>query len=161
MPLLPLQGGRLVYGSQDGGKTVHADDTIFNKQMKRLGTKLHVAGHLVKSKELYSAGDVEGHMYALLTRICSPPHVIQLWSCLSCSGVDGHRYLLDLARAFPPESPLETTHLSIHTQSVFCRLLRPEFLAYLKVSPLDDSWLRIPVRPFTYCCLVRIWGCRR
>jgi hypothetical protein len=73
MPLLPLH--RLVYGSNDLGRTVHADTRAFNDFMKNCATKLHLAGHYVRDKELHSAGDVEGH-----------------------EGKDGRYYLLDLAR---------------------------------------------------------------
>jgi len=36
-------------------------------------------------------------------------------------GKDGRRYLLDLARSFPPESPMESVHLKEAQQAVFYR----------------------------------------
>jgi len=47
-------------------------------------------------------------------------------------GRDEKFYLLDLARTFPPECGVVCQHLPEHKQSIFYRLLRPEFLRYLK-----------------------------
>jgi len=51
-------------------------------------------------KFLYSTGDLEGHV-----------------------GRDGFRYILDLARAFPPETPSKADKASF-----LYKLLRPEFV---------------------------------
>lgn len=114
MPLLPLKGGELIYGSRDAGKTFKRSSDDFNQKMQEIAADLHVAGHYVcdhkgKPYQLHSAGDIEGHR-----------------------GSDGRYYLLDLARAFPPESPFDTPHLCWPQQAVFFRMLRPEFLQYLK-----------------------------
>ena len=45
-------------------------------------------------------------------------------------------YLLDLARAFPPESPWDTPHLPREPGSLFYRMLRPELLQELKRAGL-------------------------
>ncbi|GAB5355140.1 hypothetical protein AAMO2058_000180600 [Amorphochlora amoebiformis] len=114
MPLLPLKGGKLIYGSMDTGNSIHHDNSKFNQSMKEIAQDLHLAGHYVCDAEgvshyIYAAGDVEGHI-----------------------GSDGKYYLIDLARAFPPESIWETHHLHKKRQAVFFRMLRPEFLQWLK-----------------------------
>lgn len=54
-----------------------------------------------------------------------------------CNRSKCHRfYLLDLARALPPESPWDTPHLPKHQGSVFFRMLRPELLRELKSAGL-------------------------
>ncbi len=45
MPLLPLHS--ILYGSNDGGHTVHRSNAEFNRLMERAAKKLHVAGHAV------------------------------------------------------------------------------------------------------------------
>lgn len=109
MPYLPLQN--MVYGSSDGGRTLLMENEQFNSIMKEAANSLHLSGHFISNYYLYSAGDVEGY-----------------------SGSDGRNYLLDLARTYPPESPEVTKHLPIYSQSIFFRLLRPEFLQILKSS---------------------------
>ncbi len=73
MPVLPLRGGRHVYGSSDGGLTVRAEDSEFNDCMRTVAAQLHLGGHVVGGTELFGCGDLEGHI-----------------------GADGHMYLLDL-----------------------------------------------------------------
>ena len=81
MTLLPIAAGaRLIYGSCDGGRTVHADDPVFNDIVAEAGRALGVAPHVVGGKTLALAGDVEGHVDA-----------------------EGRYYLLDLGRCSPPE----------------------------------------------------------
>jgi len=114
MPLLPLKGGKLIYGSKDTGKTIRHDDPRFNEFMKEIAADLHLAGHGVcdqtgRQHFIYAAGDIEGHI-----------------------GTDGRYYLIDLARSFPPESLWDTHHLHKPSQAVFFRMLRPEFLQWLK-----------------------------
>ncbi len=58
-PMLPLEG-KIVYGSSDAGKHVVADPE-FHGLMAEAAEQMHLAPHLVKGVELYSAGDVEGH----------------------------------------------------------------------------------------------------
>lgn len=45
--------------------------------------------------------------------------------------------MLDFARAFTPESPFDVPHLKREEHSVFYRLLRPEFLRYLKEKDIS------------------------
>lgn len=109
MPFLRLARQSLIYGSDDGGGTVHADVPAFNLIMKKVATQLHLATHIVNGTRIDAAGDIEGHL-----------------------GENGRVYLLDLARTFPPEHPLACKHLERPPQSVFFCFLRPEFLQLLK-----------------------------
>lgn len=109
MPFIRLAKQSLIYGSDDGGATIHADEAAFNLVMKKVATQLHLATHTVGGVRLDAAGDIEGHL-----------------------GENGRVYLLDLARTFPPEHPLACKHLERPPQSVFFCFLRPEFLQLLK-----------------------------
>jgi tetratricopeptide (TPR) repeat protein len=90
MSVLPIAGdSSLIYGSSDGGVTVRNDSIIFSERMAqaacRLNLKPHLAGIMSSSRRvLWSAADIEGHR-----------------------GSDDRLYLLDLARAFPPEAPVQ------------------------------------------------------
>eukprot|EP00466_Bigelowiella_natans_P011411 jgi/Bigna1/140068/aug1.54_g14776 len=53
--------GALVYGSSDGGKTVHNSDSVFDEWMKAAGKHLHLARHNVWGTDLVGGGDLEGH----------------------------------------------------------------------------------------------------
>eukprot|EP00954_Amorphochlora_amoebiformis_P005176 407328-Amorphochlora_amoeboformis.AAC.3 len=123
----------MIYGSNDAGKTIHRSDEDFNQIMKEIAEDLHVAGHYIVDKDgvpnmLHAAGDIEGHL-----------------------GKDEKYYLLDLARTFPPESVWDTPHLSRPLQAVFFRMLRPEFLQFLK----EDR--QPPLGPLSCDALTR-WG---
>lgn len=61
MPWLPITKSTIAYGSDDGGKTAHADIGELNELMKRAGKYLRLKPHLVESKVLYAPGDIEGH----------------------------------------------------------------------------------------------------
>jgi hypothetical protein len=107
MPILPIVAGSPpAYGSADAGKHVHTDNAVLNGLMEKAAARLHLKKHTVAGvAELCSAGDVEGHV-----------------------GLDGRYYLLDLARTFPPEAGEVAVHLPQMNQSVFFRMLRPEYL---------------------------------
>ena len=64
--ILPIHKSTLVYGTNDGGQTMHASSDEMNRMMKRtaeiLNLKEHQAGlYPEKRKLLYSAADIEGH----------------------------------------------------------------------------------------------------
>ena len=80
--LLPIGANTLVYGSNDAGRTVHADDLRMTQLMKEAGMWLNLKPHLVAGTSLYGPADIEGHV-----------------------GKDGNMYVLDTARVFPPEQP--------------------------------------------------------
>mmetsp|Transcript_36210 Transcript_36210/g.70372 ORF Transcript_36210/g.70372 Transcript_36210/m.70372 type:complete len:1152 (+) Transcript_36210:44-3499(+) len=107
MPILPLEGSKLVYGSDDAGRTVHNSDTEFADYMRLVAKELNLAEHNVNGAMLCTGGDVEGHVVTSDRR---------------------RRYLLDLARWAPPEDPRVTHHLPKVHSSIFYRMLRPEFL---------------------------------
>jgi hypothetical protein len=88
--LLPIREGSLIYGSEDAGKTVLKENETLNAAVEQAAKRLRLRRHVVGPErvELDSAVDVEGHL-----------------------GMDGRFYLLDMARAFPPEAPSEATHL--------------------------------------------------
>ncbi len=107
----------LIYGC-DGrqGLEVHDTDPVFRRVMQEAARALHLKAHGVGPHTLYAAGDVEGHR-----------------------GRDGYYYLLDLARAFPPEAPVVCSHLAVRAakqNTVLFHLLRPEFLQRLKADGL-------------------------
>lgn len=83
---LPISQNTLIYGSSDGGATIHQKDPIFNRMMEEAATHINIKQHEVApGVSLYSAVDMEGH-----------------------KGTDGRYYVLDTARVFPPEPPLRT-----------------------------------------------------
>jgi len=47
MSILPIGKDTLVYGSGDGGKTIHTDDPSVNKIMETLGKRLNLAPHII------------------------------------------------------------------------------------------------------------------
>ena len=112
MPRLPIGlQAPPVLGSNDGGRTVHADDPRLNAIVAAAAKELHLAQHTVGQHALYTAGDVEGHV-----------------------GVDGRYYILDLARCSPPESPATAVGAPGPPESALYRLLRPELLQLLKAD---------------------------
>jgi len=119
IPWLPLGSGKLVYGSADQGRTVYDDDPKIRAALKFAAHHLHLAAHRVKNQLLFTAGDVEGHQ-----------------------DMEGRYYLVDLARAFPPEDPTISKHLQQPESCVFFRFHRAEFMAWLKnrgSSPLSPD----------------------
>mmetsp|Transcript_6269 Transcript_6269/g.8328 ORF Transcript_6269/g.8328 Transcript_6269/m.8328 type:complete len:1027 (+) Transcript_6269:734-3814(+) len=108
---LPITGDRsLIYGSSNRGKTVHAENEVFNHKMEQMakiiGLKPHWVGRdLEYSKKLCAPFDVEGHV-----------------------GTDNRYYLLDFSRVMPPEKRDRNFQGGILFQ-----LLRPEFvMRYVK-----------------------------
>eukprot|EP00466_Bigelowiella_natans_P011490 jgi/Bigna1/78392/fgenesh1_pg.54_\ len=121
--MFDLQASRTIIMelTKDQEKTIHHDDPHFNECMRGIAQDLHLGGHHVCDEQgvehhIYAAGDIEGHI-----------------------GTDGRYYLIDLARAFPPESMWDTHHLHRPSQAVFFRMLRPEFLQWLKKSSRDSK----------------------
>ncbi|KYR00520.1 Histidine kinase A [Tieghemostelium lacteum] len=116
MSLLPITNDTIVYGSSDGGTTVHSDSEIFNQRMKEAARILNLKGHMVgrdQQKLLYSCGDIEGHV-----------------------GLDGKAYLLDFARVFPPQMKIIENAPPSHLYE----LIRPE-LVKSNPKPLSSDAL--------------------
>ena len=117
--LLPVGKGSLRYGSNDGGRVVHADDTTLNQSMKQLMEANFLKGHFVGSnpnnrKFIYGPGDIEGHI-----------------------GSDGRYYVLDFGRLMPPEAPNPDPNVrKTEPRSVFYKLFRNEFLVRSFRKPL-------------------------
>eukprot|EP01091_Cochliopodium_minus_P007159 TRINITY_DN17083_c0_g1_i1.p1 TRINITY_DN17083_c0_g1~~TRINITY_DN17083_c0_g1_i1.p1 ORF type:complete len:687 (-),score=160.04 TRINITY_DN17083_c0_g1_i1:2014-4074(-) len=86
--LLPLSGKSLVYGSADGGKTVHKSDIEMNKVMEITAKYFNLKEHTVSGKKIMMPADIEGHR-----------------------GTDGNMYILDTARFFPPNEPYPYTNV--------------------------------------------------
>jgi Clustered mitochondria/Translation initiation factor eIF3 subunit 135 len=106
LSLLPIGSDTIVYGSNDGGNTMHASSSILNERMELAARKLNLATHIGgvqvnSTRRVYSAADIEGH-----------------------HGTDGRYYLLDLARTFPPETPQPRRIRNGH----LWRMLRPEWV---------------------------------
>jgi len=81
---LPIGGSSLIYGSADGGITVHKDNPTMNEMMQKAASILNIKPHVVGMRNqtdlLYAPTDIEGHL-----------------------GTDGRYYVLDTARICPPE----------------------------------------------------------
>jgi tetratricopeptide (TPR) repeat protein len=117
MSVLPIGSKTLIYGSNDGGVTVHADDATFNKRMRYAGRKLNLKKHrcgakLKGSKNLWAAADIEGHL-----------------------GSDGNYYLLDFSRTFPPVKP----DAHVHNGHLY-QLFRREFVMEYSQPLCSDAY---------------------
>lgn len=65
--ILPVSSSTLIYGSSDGGKTIHNKSADFHELMKQICTMLNLKGHTVgrspaSQRFLYCSGDMEGHL---------------------------------------------------------------------------------------------------
>jgi hypothetical protein len=114
---LPINERTLVYGTNDGGNTMHDKNAKMRQMMKRASEILNLAEHMAgvhadKRKLMYSAADLEGHR-----------------------GTDNRFYLLDFSRTFPCEAPL-----SRKPGVNLTRLLRPEFVRSYKQPLCPDAY---------------------
>ena len=118
MPLLPVGPDTLVYGSSDGGATIHAISAEMNIRMQLISSILNLATHHVwnldntERTKLCGPVDMEGHL-----------------------GRDDRFYILDSARLFPPAIPvagLKGCHLY--------RLLRPELVKNNAIPLCSDAY---------------------
>ncbi|GAM18575.1 hypothetical protein SAMD00019534_017500 [Acytostelium subglobosum LB1] len=115
---LPINKKTIVYGSNDGGKTVHNSDTKVDTEMRRLAKKMNIKGHLVGLTSptlIYGPGDIEVH-----------------------KGTDGRYYMIDFARAFPPEYPQIVGNRI--GREIFYYMLRPEFVMKTETSLSPDAF---------------------
>jgi hypothetical protein len=115
MSIVPVNSTTLRYGSADAGSTVHADLPELNAKMEAVGRALNLKKHRSGEVEIVGPSDIEGHL-----------------------GTDGRYYVLDFARVFPPEAPLQPYTINIflslshtHTHSlsldVFLCVVTPLF----------------------------------
>jgi hypothetical protein len=141
MPVLPIGESTLVYGSNDAGRTVKCSDETANNAIKEASRYLFFASHIVGDVEIFTAGDLEIHSTSI------------------------GFFLLDLSRCFPPEDfvviwdneirnrdiSYESIPPEIGSTSLWYKMLRPEFLQWLKstrkTEPLSpdslSSWGKI------------------
>lgn len=103
---LPITKATIVYGSADGGVTIHDKDPIVNAIMERAAKVLNLKSHYVTSSGSHKR-----------TRICGP------FDIEVHSGTDGRYYIIDFARTFPAEPPSRA-----HKTGHLYRMLRPELV---------------------------------
>eukprot|EP00698_Gefionella_okellyi_P024703 TRINITY_DN8790_c0_g1_i1.p1 TRINITY_DN8790_c0_g1~~TRINITY_DN8790_c0_g1_i1.p1 ORF type:complete len:1139 (+),score=262.92 TRINITY_DN8790_c0_g1_i1:215-3418(+) len=121
---LPIDKSTLVYGSADGGKTIHADLASVNAVLAQMGKQLNLKMHNVPDEHgrpvaMAGPGDLEVHL-----------------------GRDRRVYVLDTARVMPPEQPHKST-------DVFWKLFRREFVQKHSVPLCSDAytgWGRLDIR---------------
>jgi hypothetical protein len=121
--LLPLGKHTLVYGSEDGGRTIRADHPEANNKMQLLGKSLNLQGENVRSGVgrtvfLSVSCDVEAHL-----------------------GTDNRFYLVDLARLWPPTPPRPGVR-----GDFLVRQFRPEFVRKYPVPLCSDSFSGFPLQ---------------
>eukprot|EP01126_Amoeba_proteus_P043502 TRINITY_DN4779_c0_g1_i5.p1 TRINITY_DN4779_c0_g1~~TRINITY_DN4779_c0_g1_i5.p1 ORF type:complete len:470 (+),score=93.17 TRINITY_DN4779_c0_g1_i5:729-2138(+) len=117
--ILPLGENSILYGSNNGGLTVHADDPFVNDLMKSAGIAMNLRGHVIQGKEIYGPGDIEVHIgkNPLYGEIEGVP--------------ENSYYVLDFARVLPPEGPVPQVERP--GNKVFYDLLRANYVrTYVK-----------------------------
>ncbi|KAF2076806.1 hypothetical protein CYY_001883 [Polysphondylium violaceum] len=116
---LPINKKTIVYGSCDGGQTVHDSDPIINKEMERIANILNLRGHQVgcDKKVIFGPGDIEVHR-----------------------GFDGRAYMVDFARIFPPEYPCILKKDQEVGREIFYSMCRPELILRSKVPLSSDGF---------------------
>jgi len=122
MSLLPINKQTIIYGSDDGGETIHSEDYTFACIIEKLGAHLNIKPRKIVSdkgdKTLFTAIDVEGHLgtdgryYLLGMRTCYPSEQRITTTA-------------DLSRMFPPTTPNKEL-----TASHLFQLFRPEVLLF-------------------------------
>jgi hypothetical protein len=58
--ILPISRTSIVYGSNDAGRVVHADDARGNQLMMQAAHLLNLKGHMVNTTMIHGPGDIEG-----------------------------------------------------------------------------------------------------
>ncbi|KNC56085.1 aminotransferase [Thecamonas trahens ATCC 50062] len=124
MSLLPISDSSLVYGSDDGGQSVHDDVDALHAPLNNLASRLNLAPHVVGMYAASAAtipfpGDLEVH-----------------------TGADGRYYLIDTARLMPPMPPKAFPGVR---GSFLFNLFRPEFVRHYSVPLCSDAytnWIR-------------------
>ena len=118
--LLPINKDTIIYGSQDGGKTI-----VFSKEgediMREVCTMLNIAPHKVGNIDRYFYGpfDIEVHL-----------------------GFDNKYYIIDPSRIMPSEIIETGKGEKVRGRSLFC-LHRPEFIRTLNTPVNPDIMLKI------------------
>jgi hypothetical protein len=113
-----------VYGTEDRGKKIKSTNKLLETKLMQAARKLNLARHGVKGEDdltvkfVPAAGDMKGY-----------------------KGEDGRLYVINFRRGFPMEDPEATHHLpqSERGQSIFWRMLRPEFVRDYPVALSPDA----------------------
>lgn len=120
MSVCPINHETIVYGSDDGGRTVHDDNPLMSKKMRDAASLLNLAGHMAGVRQqrfLYSPCDIEGHC-----------------------GRDKRLYVVDFARVFPPEMPrISSQNAERYRGAHLYRLLRPELVKQFPGGALSSD----------------------
>jgi hypothetical protein len=125
MLVLPISDSTLIYGSPDSGATMTAKLPDVINLSKEAAQRFHLAGHIVSNQTIFTAGDMEIHR----TEIGD--------------------FALDLSQCFPAEevgSMLKIKSEPVKEDShrrVLYRMLRPEFLYWLKITGKVNCFLRM------------------
>ncbi|KAL6049131.1 Histidine kinase A, variant 2 [Balamuthia mandrillaris] len=113
---LPISEDTIVYGSCDGGQTVHSDMFEMNTKMEKIAKILNLKGHITGlgdiQKWIYGPCDIEGHR----------PN-------------DGMLYVVDTARLWPPQTP----DRSVKGSFLF-NLLRGEYVSKHPIPLSSDAF---------------------
>eukprot|EP01116_Phalansterium_solitarium_P021277 TRINITY_DN6548_c0_g1_i1.p1 TRINITY_DN6548_c0_g1~~TRINITY_DN6548_c0_g1_i1.p1 ORF type:complete len:1106 (+),score=432.25 TRINITY_DN6548_c0_g1_i1:73-3390(+) len=122
MSILPISKETIIYGSSDGGKTVHTDSQLMtnyiNRATRKLNLKEHRVGNRMLNQLITTPVDLEGHY-----------------------GSDKRMYLLDFSRLFPPEAMPPSQRRSTY----LTHMLRPEFVKSWRTPLCSDAF-----SPFIY-----------
>jgi len=104
-PILPIDKTTIVYGSNDGGKTVHTDIPEVNEVVKEMASRLRLKEHKVgkdpqTAKMLYTPGCYSSLSFSnlLFLLILSLTGNFQVHK-----GKDDRYYAVGFNRIFPPE----------------------------------------------------------
>eukprot|EP01132_Coremiostelium_polycephalum_P007680 gene7680-9448_t len=118
--VLPISKDSLIYGSCDGGNTVHNDIQEINDIMETVGRSMNLKGHLsgINPKYIYGPGDLEIHK----------------------SKQTGDYYAVDFGRLLPPQACFDSNGGTIAHRDVFYKLFRPEFLKLVDQSLSSDAF---------------------
>jgi len=116
--LVPVGKKSLVYGTEDGGITIHQDDREVATMVETLGTKLNLKPHSLThcSSVFYTPADLEIHL-----------------------GRDEKYYCLDFSRLLPPEARSKQRDKN-KKGSIFYKLLRPELVMSYPKPLCSDTY---------------------
>ncbi len=127
---LPQLEPNPVYGLNDDGSQVNTD-TETHAWLLHAANKLHLAPH--ESDGILVA--ISADMQCKVTK--SSPKLVQESEPRPPVVNETHDgWLLNLGRCMPPEAPINVPHLPKYGQTIFYRLLRPEFLQTCKQARL-------------------------
>jgi len=124
--ILPVGPDTLIYGSADGGKTVHNKFKEMSALMRKAGRQLNLKTHWAfpltgkpSGVQICGPVDIEGHL-----------------------GTDKRLYVLDTARVFPPTTPDVKLPGSFLSQ-----LMRPEYVKNYAIPLCSDAFCQAAQDP--------------